>query len=291
MKTLSYNILLVLLLGFLLSGVVTAFEYDCMMEPYRVVEIKSTVNGRIETINVERSDYITAGQSLVVFESDVEKATVELARAKLSMTAELSSSKVSHSFAKRKLGRFDTLAEKGVVADYIKDEVQTEASLAALQIIQAKENKRLSELELQRALAVLNQYTVTSPIDGVVVSRFKSPGEYADPEDGPILQLAQLDPLNIEVLLPASRFGSIKPGMKAHVSPESPLNGSYAAEVKIVDQVVDASSGTFGIRLELPNPDNKLPGGLKCTISFKDDSPGTISRVSKAVGYVGMVEK
>jgi RND family efflux transporter MFP subunit len=291
MKTLSSNKLLVLLPGLLLPGTVTAFEYDCMMEPYRVVEVKSAVKGRIETINVERSDYITAGQSLVVFEADVEKATVELARAKLDMTAELNSSRVSHNFAKRKLGRFDKLAAKGVVADYDKDEVQTEASLAALQILQAKENKQLAELELQRALAVLNQYTVISPIDGVVVNRFKSPGEYADAEDGPILQLAQLNPLNIEVLLPASRFGSIKPGMKAHVSPESPLNGSYTAEVKIVDRVVDASSGTFGIRLELPNPDNKLPGGLKCTVSFNDGSPGTVSRVSKAVGYVDMVGK
>jgi RND family efflux transporter MFP subunit len=291
MKTLSSNKLLVLLPGLLLPGTVTAFEYDCMMEPYRVVEVKSAVKGRIETINVERSDYITAGQSLVVFEADVEKATVELARAKLDMTAELNSSRVSHNFAKRKLGRFDKLAAKGVVADYDKDEVQTEASLAALQILQAKENKQLAELELQRALAVLNQYTVISPIDGVVVNRFKSPGEYADAEDGPILQLAQLDPLNIEVLLPASRFGSIKPGMKANVSPESPLNGSYTAEVKIVDRVVDASSGTFGIRLELPNPDNKLPGGLKCTVSFNDGSPGTVSRVSKSVGYVDMVGK
>jgi RND family efflux transporter MFP subunit len=291
MKTLASRKLLVLLPGLLLSGAVTASEYDCMMEPHRVVEIRSVVDGRIETINVERSDYITAGQSLVVFEADVEKATVALARAKLDMTAELNSSRVSHSFAKRKLGRFDMLAAKGVVADYDKDEVQTEASLAALQIIQAKENRRLAELELQRALAVLNQYTVTSPIDGVVVNRFKSPGEYADAEDGPILQLAQLDPLNIEVLLPAARFGSIKPGMKARISPESPLNGSYTAEVKIVDQMVDASSGSFGIRLELPNPDNKLPGGLKCTVSFNDGSPDTIPRVSKAIGYVDMVEK
>ena len=78
---------------------------------------------------------------------------------------------------------------------------------------------------------------------------------------------AQLDPLNVEVLLPASRFGMIKPGMRANVTQE-PLEGSYPAVVKIVDRVVDASSGMFGVRLELPNPDNKLPGGLRCTVSF-----------------------
>ena len=243
-----------------------AFEYDCMMEPHRVVEVKSTVNGRIESIQVERSDFVKAGQPLVVFESDVERASVELARARMEMQAELSSSKASHKFARRKLGRFDGLSEEGVVAEQTKDEVETEAALAWFQIKLAKENQYLAELELRRAQALLDQHTVKSPLDGVVVERFRSPGEFAG--DGPIVELAQLDPLNVEVLLPASRFGMIKPGMRASVTPEEPLQGSYPAVVKIVDRVVDASSGMFGVRLELPNPDNKLPGGLRCTVSF-----------------------
>ncbi len=244
--------------------------------------MKSSVNGRIEAINVERSDFITAGQPLVVFESKVEKATVELARAKVEMRAEYDSSRVSHRFAMRKLERFDGLAEEGVIAIQIKDEVETEASLARLQMLQAKENRRLAELELDRALAVLSQHTVVSPLTGVVVDRLKSPGDYA--EDGAIVKVAQLDPLNIEVLLPASKFGTIKPGMKARVTTEFGLEGSYAAEVKIVDRVVDASSGMFGVRLELPNPDNKLPGGLKCTLNFEGDTSPRVSGNSPVAG-------
>ncbi len=284
MRMFSCKKLLVLLPVLLLSGVAVAFEYDCMLEPHRVVEVKSAVNSRIETINVERSDFVIAGQPLVVFESNVEKATVELARAKLEMKAELDSSKVGHRFAVRKLGRFDGLEKEGVVAAQTRDEVETEAALAKLQIVQAKENKHLAELELERALAVLNQHTVYSPLTGVVVERFRSPGEYA--EDGAIMQLAQLDPLNIEVVLPASKFGTIKPGMKARVTPEFPLEGSYTAEVKIVDRVLDASSGTFGVRLELPNPDNKLPGGLRCTVSFDTITTPRVSRNTPMVGEV-----
>jgi RND family efflux transporter MFP subunit len=259
-----------------------------MMEPHRVVEVKSAVDGRIETINVERSDFVSEGQPLVVFESEVEKATVELARAKLEMRAELDSSKVTHKFALRKFGRFDGLEEEGVVAVQTRDEVKTDAALAWLQIAQAKENRHLAELELDRALAVLNQHTVTSPLSGVVVDRFKSPGEYA--EDGAILEVAQLDPLNIEVLLPVSMFGNIKPGMKALITPESSLEDNYTAEVKIVDRVVDASSGTFGVRLELPNPDNKLPGGLKCTVSFNVVPPAVASQGASGGRFVGTAD-
>ncbi len=245
-----------------------AFEYDCMMEPHQVVEVKSTVKNRIETISVERSDFVRQGQPLVEFESDVEKASVALANARKDMRAELRSSKVSHKFAVRKLGRFGGLLEEGVVAAQTKDEVETEAALAELQIELARENRYLAKLELARAQALLDQHTVVSPIDGVVVNRYRSPGEFAG--DGAIVELAQLNPLNVEVLLPASRFGQIKPGMRATVVPESPLDGRYSAEVKIVDRVVDASSGMFGVRLELPNPDNKLPGGLRCTVSFAE---------------------
>ncbi len=261
-----------------------AFEYDCMMEPYRIVEVKSAIDGPIEAIRFERSDLVKTGDTLVIFESDVERATVDLARAKADMNAELNSSKVSHRFTRRKLGRFDGLAEEGVVADQTRDEVETEEALAKLQVQQAKENRYLAKLELARADAILERHTIVSPIEGVVMDRTKTVGEY--PDDRPILTLAQLDPLNIEVLLPASRFGSIEKGMKASVTPEAPLSGSYEAEVKIVDRIVDASSGTFGVRLELPNPDHKLPGGLRCTVSFPGVDSARTSDTGRQAGTV-----
>ena len=46
------------------------------------------------------------------------------------------------------------------------------------------------------------------------------------------------------------------------------VGGQYSAKVTVVDKLVDAASGTFGVRLELPNPGNQLPAGLKCRINF-----------------------
>jgi membrane fusion protein, multidrug efflux system len=52
------------------------------------------------------------------------------------------------------------------------------------------------------------------------------------------------------------------------VRPNQPIGGSYNAVVSIVDAVFDAASGTFGVRLNLPNPDYRLPGGLRCHVDF-----------------------
>jgi multidrug efflux pump subunit AcrA (membrane-fusion protein) len=59
-------------------------------------------------------------------------------------------------------------------------------------------------------------------------------------------------------------------GMRARVMPESPVGGSYDAQVTVVDRVVDAASGTFGVRLALPNPDHRIPAGIRCQIEFDE---------------------
>ncbi len=273
-KRLLITALMGLLPAFLASPAMAADipDMDCLIEPHIVVDVNSSVVGKIETIAVEKSNLVEKGQTLVELESEVERATVDLARARVEMDAELRTHKTSYAFAKRKLSRFDDLFRDEVVPLHKKDEVETEANLAALQIRQAKENHRLAELEYERAMVLLEQRTVRSPITGVVVDRYKAPGEFA--QDEPILRLAQLDPLNIEVIVPAAFFGKIQTGMKASVIPETHTDGNYLAEVTIVDRVVDASSGTFGVRLELPNPDYKLPGGLRCSVSFQSEGTG-----------------
>ena len=90
-------------------------------------------------------------------------------------------------------------------------------------------------------------------------------------EDKPILKIARIHPLHVEVIASIEMLGTVKVGDRAQIQPEKPLDGSFPAKVTIVDRVVDAASGTFGIRLELPNPDYRLPAGLKCRVVFSNN--------------------
>jgi len=116
------------------------------------------------------------------------------------------------------------------------------------------------------AMEKLRLRTISSPIDAVVVDRKQSPGDYVG--ETPILTLADINPLHVEVIVPVERLGTIRKGMRAEVYPAAPVGGKYEAKVAIVDQVIDAASGTFGVRLILPNPKHKLPAGLKCKVEF-----------------------
>lgn len=142
-----------------------------------------------------------------------------------------------------------------------------ERASGAVQHAQAElTNRRLADLELQRTTAEVALRTVKSPINGVVTERFMHPGEFTKQEK--ILKLAQIDPLRVEVYAPVALLNKVTVGTTAYVKPESPLTGEYSAKVTVVDRVVDAASGTFGVRLEMPNRDLKMPAGLKCTVRF-----------------------
>ena len=82
------------------------------------------------------------------------------------------------------------------------------------------------------------------------------------------MTIAEVNPLYVEVFMPVSEYKAVQPGMPASVSPELPIGGNFDAEVAVVDNVFDAASRTFRVRLVLPNADHALPAGLRCTVRF-----------------------
>jgi len=265
---LTFRVMVLLVTMLLLSPEATAAELEGLIEPYMVANIGSGVRGIIETVDVDRGEFVKKGQVVATLQSGIERATRKLAQARAEKETSIKSKEAQLALVTRKEEQIEKLFKEKVVPFGQMDEAKTSEILAELELQAASENKRIAELELQQATEVLKRLTIRSPINGVVVERFLSPGEFV--EDKPILKIAQINPLNVEAIVPVELFGSIKVGMKAEVKPENPIGGDYMAEVKIVDNVIDAASGTFGVRLELPNKDYRLPAGIKCKIIFPD---------------------
>lgn len=242
-------------------------QLNCRIEPSVIVEMSSAVEGVISEVLVDKNDEVKKGDVVARLDAGLETATAELRRVQAELNSDVQAQQLALDFSNRALARVKDLYEKKAASFSEFDKLKTEQAIAQQQLQQALDRKRQAELEHKRALADLQRRTLTSPIDGVVVDRLKEPGEHIDFE--PVLKLAQLDPLRVEVFAPASLYGKVKAGMTASVTPE--LGGSdqsYNAEVVLVDQVIDGPSNTFGIRLNFPNPDNRLPSGLKCRVSF-----------------------
>jgi RND family efflux transporter MFP subunit len=242
---------------------------ECLIEPYVVVNIGTGVAGLLDTVRVERGDLVKQGQILATLESRVERAAIAVHRARATMESPIKAGEVRLELSARRHERNQGMFQKALIAADEMDEAEANRRLAEVSLLEAQESRRLAELELQRAQAELARRTIRSPITGVVVEGFLSPGERAD--EDPILKLAQLDPLHVEVFVPVERLGQIAVGMRAEVMPQVPIGGVYPAQVTVVDRMVDTASSMFGVRLDLPNPDYRLPAGLKCQVRFFPD--------------------
>lgn len=242
-------------------------QLNCRIEPSVVVEMSSAVEGVISEVLVDKNDRVKKGDVVARLDAGLEAATVELRRVQAELTSDVQAQQLALEFSNRSLARVTDLYEKKAASFSELDKLKTEHAIAQQQLQQALDRKRQAELEHKRALADLQRRTLISPIDGVVVERLKEPGEHIDFE--PVLKLAQLDPLRVEVFAPASLYGKIRMGMTAKIQPElGSANKSYDAEVTLVDPVIDGPSNTFGVRLSFANPDNRLPSGLRCRVSF-----------------------
>lgn len=271
------------------SGRTAAGEFDCIIEPSKTVDVRAASEGLIEKIWVDRGDMVKTGQVLVTLDSGVERAATESARYRSTMQGKIRTGESRVEFSTAKYNRREKLAGQSFISLHDRDEALTEKRLAESELVEAKDDRRLAEIEYRRLSEQLRLRTIKSPLDGVVVDRMLGAGELADNRDlrKPILKLADVGTLFVEVLMPLEAFGKLTAGQSVEVLPEMPVGGRYVAKVKVIDRVHDAASGTFGVRLELPNPGLKLPAGIKCKASI----PGIGTRQATAPAVAPRGEK
>jgi RND family efflux transporter MFP subunit len=244
-------------------------QLDCLIEPRITIKLGAEVAGLISSVEVDRGDLIRTGQVLAKLKSGVEEANFALAKAKAENDLQIKTNQARAEFLRRKASRQAELRLRAAVAESTSDEASTDAAMGEFAAKEAELNFQVAQLEVTHQEELRKQRTIMSPINGVVMERVLSAGEYTN-ETKHILTIAQIDPLNVEVFVPIAYYGQIAVGSQADVFPESPIGGRYFATVTVVDHVLDAASGTFGVRLELPNPEYAIPAGVNCKIAFSN---------------------
>jgi len=265
---LSLHLAVLALASALAAAPAGAQSLGCLITPSNVVELGSPTIGVIQKVLIDRGDVVKEGQVLAVLRGDVERANVDLASSRANAEAELQAAVRAHDLAQRKLERTQDLFRKEFVSAQAVDQALAEVQAAQARKDQAVEQSAHARKELAVAAAQLDNRTLRSPIDGVVLDLYRRKGERV--EDRPILKIATLDPLYVEVVLPSSMYGRVKPGAHLTVRPEMaglpPLSGT----VQTADRVIDPASNTFRVRAVLPNPDAAIPAGLRCQAQLPD---------------------
>jgi RND family efflux transporter MFP subunit len=261
-----------------------AAEFDCVIEPKQVLEIRSPLEGLVMKVAFDRGEVVRKGQEIAVIDASVDRAQAAIDKYRSELMGAVKSGESKVSLTTKKLERAQELQRQNYISAQAHDEAQNEKKLAEAELIVAIDNRKLADLEHGRQMALINLKSIRSPINGVVMERILNPGELAEAGVGrkPIVKLAELDVLYVEVLLPAEAFGQVKQGMIVEVTSDIPVGARHKATVKLIDRVLDAASGTFGVRLELPNPEFKLPAGVRCKANFTEVTAKSSARTNTA---------
>jgi RND family efflux transporter MFP subunit len=260
----------------------------CLIEPFSVSDLGSPVVGVIEQMLVERGDRVRAGQPLAVLRADVERVSVHVAQGRAQAQGELKAAEANAELARQKLQRAADLARQEFISAQALEQARAESLVAENRLVQAREQRDIYVREAELAQAQLGLRMIRSPSNGVVADRYMSPGERI--EEKPMFRIAVIDPLRIEVVLPASLYPIVRKGVDMRITPDFPGAQPKLAKVALVDKVIEGASNTFRARLTLPNADNALPAGLRCKAELPSDTVAAqpVSRASVRPGELNL---
>ncbi len=256
-----------------------ADSLGCLIGPSRTADVGSPVVGVLESVAVERGAVVRKGQIIATLRADVERAQVGLASSRARAIGELRAALQAHEFAQKKLERSRDLVKQDFISPQALDQAVAEAEVAQARLAQTKEQSRHAGLERELASAQLEQRVIRSPIDGVVLERLLDAGERVD--DRPIVKLATINPLRVEVVLPSSLYGRLKVGDKMSIKPDLAGLPTVLGTASVVDGVIDPASNTFRARVEIANPNGQLPAGARCKAALQ---PSTVAPVPGTSG-------
>jgi len=193
-----------------------ADDAACLVKPKQQNQLGSPVFGVISGLFVDRATPVIAGQLLAKLDTTVEEAQVALDRYRAKNTLAIEAGQTDLAWNQRELSRKQRLAGNMFSRANEIDEYVTKIEQDKITIRKAETDIQTARLEASRSEAQLNLKFLRSPFNGVVTDIKLYPGEFIH-EQGWIMAIAQVDPLSVDLVLPAERYRSVVVGMVAGI--------------------------------------------------------------------------
>ena len=249
------------------------------IEPVTSVTVGTQVSGIVAHLYVDYNSEVRRGQ--VIAELDKTNLLSELNTAK----ANLNSVQSALNYQSSNFNRYKTLFEKGLVSADEFESARLSYQQANQQVAQAREN-------VKRAQTNLGYATITSPIDGIVLSKSVEEGQtvaasFSTPE---LFTIAQ-DLTNMQVIadIDEADIGGVKAGQRVSFSVDAFPDDTFQGTVKQVRQQATTESNvvTYEVVISVPNNDLKLKPGLTANVTiFTLEKSDVLAVPSKALRFM-----
>ena len=261
------------------GNIQTSITATGTIEPVTSVTVGTQVSGIVSKLYVDYNSVVKKGQ--VIAELDKTNLISELNTAK----ANLSSAQSTATYEQSNYNRYKTLYDKGLVSA---DEYES----ALLSYRKAKEQVVTATQSVQKAQTNLGYATITSPIDGVVLSKSVEEGQtVAASFNTPELFTIARDLTDMRVIadIDEADIGGVKEGQRVSFTVDAFPDDKFEGQVTQVRQQATTESNvvTYEVVISAPNNDLKLKPGLTANVTiFTLEKNGVLVAPAKALRFM-----
>jgi RND family efflux transporter MFP subunit len=212
--------------------------------------ISPKISGRIEKLYVDEGDRVEKGQPLAELEQERLRMVIKEAKASLEEgQAQLKNLEAT-------LKRSQKLFAEGVLDSQRFDDTTTERDLAVARVQRMRAT-------LERAAQDLKDSTITAPFAGFIVEKIMNEGEMATTmPPSNIFHLVDTSSVKIECGIPEDKKTSVTIGKEAFIEVDAYPGEVFTGKITTVNPLVDMSTRTFKIKIEISNSDFRLESGM-----------------------------
>ncbi len=262
------------------------------IEPVTSVTVGTQVSGIVSKLYVDYNSVVKKGQ--VIAELDKSNLISELNSAKASLEqakASLSSAESSLSYQAANFRRNKALYQKGLISgnDYESARLSYQTAMASVSSV--RDQVSAAREQVKKAQTNLGYATITSPIDGIVLSKSVEEGQtVAASFSTPTLFTIAKDLTNMQVVADVDEadIGDVKVGERVTFTVDAYPDNTFSGTVKQVRQEATTTDNvvTYSVVISAPNADLKLKPGLTATVTiYTQENKGVLSVPSKALRF------
>ena len=249
------------------------------VEPVTKVDVGTQVSGIVDKIYVDYNSVVKKGQWIAEMDKVTLQAELE------SQEAQLANAKAEYDYQQKNYARSKVLFEKKLISD-------TDYESATYNYEKAKSTYDKSKADIVKVRRNLGYAVITSPIDGVVISREVEEGQtVAAGFETPTLFTIAKDLTEMQVIADVDEadIGQVMDGQRVTFSVDAYPNDIFEGVVTQVrlEATVESNVVTYEVVISAPNPDLKLKPGLTATVSiYTLEKNGVLTISPKALKFV-----
>lgn len=241
----------------------TAQSVSAILEPAKLVEIRSSVAGRIEAIGVIDGAPVKAGDVLAQMDATVQKARVNLSRIVAMSQGSVERADITIAQAQQFHDRVNSAFKKGAAKKWELTQAEQALLLSEADKQVALDQVARNKGQLQLDQATLREFEMRAPFDGTVLQVFAETGAIVETNEV-LMEIGDLSALSASAFVPFEWISSIALGDTLQVTLEG--GRTLNAKVVAIDPRIDPASLSVRVKLEIPNSDYRLFAGTSITL-------------------------